>query len=119
MKGTTKSGTKYRRVGNDRVNAGTYKAKDESGVYAHLGDYGAHISKYNEPTGPEYYAGAYVPGDPITSGLPAYDRSFNTPIGEFGIQAGNLVDAIGVSGSYMPNQQTQTYVNALLSLLGR
>lgn len=107
------------RIGNDRVNAGYYNnIGNESGAYANLGDLAVRAGLANMNNSPEFYAGAYS-RNPMFSGLPTYEGSFNTPLGQVGLQGGYLEDSAGIRGSYTPNAQAQTMAKALLSLLGR
>lgn len=115
------------RVGNNNASAGYVyysnpqeKFKDAS-AYAHLGDlglYGGVMNRNTDYNNPEAYAEATF-DNPALYGLPAYEKSINTPLGQIGLQAGMLEDTPGIRGSYVPNDKAQAYAQALLSLLGR
>lgn len=116
------SDLRYGRVGNDNVNAGYFSGGEtpwgrESGAYAHLGDLGLNSGVY-QGQNPEYYASAFY-DKPALYNMPSFEGSVNTPIGQFGLDAGGMADNFGVRGSYQPNTQAQTMARALLSLLGR
>lgn len=116
-----------RRVGDDRANAGYFNMTSpidgyrEAAAYAHLGDLGLRggaVSQNRDQATPEFYASAMY-DNPALYGLPSYEGSYNTPLGQIGLQAGMLEDTPGIRGSYVPNDKAQAYAQALLSLLGR
>ena len=126
-RGTTSNGTTYGRIGNDTVNAGYFNSQNpinEAGAYLNLGNFGIRggvmgDNSLTPMSAPEYYAMAAM-DSPALYNMPTYEGALNTPIGQFGLQAGGLEDAAGVRGSYTPNANAQQVAAEVLkALLGR
>ena len=82
---------------------------------SYLGDAILQAGRQGAQSNPDYFAGAFLPGD--TQYVPTFDKSFNTPFGraevETNYDAPNSIDA-----RLTPNAQTQYYLNAIAKMLG-
>lgn len=87
----------------------------DTAAWLGLGDYMARLSRFKDDTGnTTYHANLAMP----TKVLPDYFREFNTPLGQVGL-ATNFPHEPGAEIDFLPNEQTQAYINVLKSLLGR
>ena len=79
---------------------------------SYLGDTILQGGKYGSPSNPNYFAGAFLPGD--KQYIPDMNAGINTPIGRFGLET-NYDSPNTVEASFTP----QHYIQALANLLSR
>lgn len=70
----------------------------------------------NTVDGNTYFASAFLPGD--RQYIPTFEGGVNTPIGRFGLETNYDVPNV-VEANFMPNAQSQYYIQALANLLRR
>lgn len=80
-----------------------------------LGDTILQAGRQGAQSNPDYFAGAFLPGD--TQYVPTFEKSFNTPFGRAQIET-NYDVPNSIDASFTPNAQTQYYLNAIAKMLG-
>ena len=79
-----------------------------------LGDTLLQAGKYGNPANPNYFAGAFLPGD--RQYIPDFDRNVNTPLGNLELQS-NYDSPNTLDATLTPNARTNYYIQALANLL--
>jgi hypothetical protein len=88
---------------------------DDTSAWLGLNDYLARLSMVNSNNGnTSFHASVDMPKQV----LPDYFNEINTPVGKVGL-ATNFPHEPGAEINFLPNEQTQAYINVLKSLLNR
>lgn len=109
----------YTRVSNNYYTNGEGNPWSMNWAGIDNGEAGLHVGSYGNPSAPNYFGTAFLPGyDAIGQYVPNFNKNINTPLGNLNFES-NYDIPNSVDATFTPNAQTNAYLQALSSLLGR